>query len=335
MASVELIEAPSGVVETSVPTTPRRGITRYLLARIGSGLLVVWLALSLVFFVFRALPGSADLRLLLGANGRELSAEQIATARADLGLDQPILTQYLTYFGDLLHGDLGTSYLLKKPVSEIVFAPFGATLVLTLAALVLAWLLALGGTVATSGRRAIIESPARVVEIVAASMPQFWLGIVLLVVFAIGLHWFPVAGGNDLRALVLPAFALAIPIAGLLAQLSRQTFEEALEQHFVLSARARGFSDLQVRLRYALRHALTPALALSGQAVGWLIGGAIIIEEIFARPGIGRVIFQAVNARDLPVILGVVVVVAIGYVVVNILVDLLQRVIDPRTEAAR
>lgn len=324
-------DAPTTGYEAGAGASPATRFFRFLVMRALTGLFVVWAAVTIVFFVFRALPGSSNLQLLLGGAGvRTLDAAQVAAVRAELGLDEPLFVQYGIYLGGLLHGDLGTSYLQAQPVASLIGAPLISTLQLTIVALALAWLLALTFTLLTAGRAVYIAAPARAAEIVVASLPQFWLALMLLIVFAISLRWFPVAAGSTPAGMMLPAFALAAPLAGMLGQLSRQTFEEILEQPFILSSRARGSSETRVRVIHALRHSLAAPLALSGQAAGWLVGGALVIEQIFARPGIGRSVFQAVGTRDLPVILGVVIAVAVGYVVVNVIVDSIQRLVDPR-----
>jgi len=210
----------------------------------------------------------------------------------------------------------------------------GATLELTVAALVLAWLLVLLLTVITAGRGRLIGGAASLLETLSAALPHFWLGVVLLAVFAFGLRWFPPAGSDSLASLVLPAFSLAIPLAGFIAQVTRESLELTLDQPFVLTARTRGLSDLAVRFRHALRHALLPGVALSGWAIGALISGAVVCEVIFSRKGIGRQLYQAVQLQDLPLVIGISLVVAAGYVLANILVDLLYQWIDPRQQEA-
>ncbi|KAB2582156.1 ABC transporter permease [Rhodococcus erythropolis] len=298
--------------------------------RLASGVIVVWSAVTIAFFVLRVLPGSQNVSGLIGAAGKQLTPEQIDEARRQLGLDRPLTVQYFSYLGNLLRGNLGSSYIQKQPVVDILAAPFLATLQLSIIALAVSWIMAVVWTLSTGGRRSLAESVGRVVEIVSTSLPQFWLGLMLLLVFGSGLHWFPVSGGKGFTSLVLPVLTLAIPLAGLIGQLTRGSFEDALSQPFMLSARARGLSNEAARRRHALRHALLPGLAFSGQAMGYLLGGALVVEQIFARPGIGRIIFQAVSSKDLPVVLGVVILVAVSYVVIGILIDILYRVVDPR-----
>jgi peptide/nickel transport system permease protein len=169
-----------------------------------------------------------------------------------------------------------------------------------------------------------------VLELLAISSPPFWIGLVLLSVFAFGLGWFPVAGADGIQSLILPALTIALPVAGILGQVLRTSLEDAEEQPFVTSARARGAGPARLVLRHTLRHAAIPALTLAGYIVGSLLGGAVVVESVFARPGLGRVALSAITNRDLPVVMGIIVFTAIVFVLVNLLVDLAYRAIDPR-----
>lgn len=302
---------------------------RAVLGRLASAVLVLWLAATSVFFLTRLVPGD-PVHAILGVSGAAPSPELVAATRAAHGLDQPVLVQYGGYLAGLLRGDLGTSYQLKRPVADVVGEQIGATVQLTVAALVLAWGIALASILLTARVGRFLDGLGRVVEVVLASLPHFWVGILLLVVFAFGLGWFPVAGGDGLVALVLPALTMAIPLAGFLAQVTRESFTDALEQPFATTSRARGAREVVVRFRHALRHAVLPGLTLSGWAVGSLLSGAVVAEVVFARQGIGRTLVEAITARDLPVVLAVVVLAAAAYVGVNLVVDALHRVADPR-----
>ncbi|MNC21488.1 Glutathione transport system permease protein GsiC [compost metagenome] len=252
----------------------------------------------------------------------------------EYGLDKPLAVQYVFYLGRLLQGDLGVSYSQHLPVTRVLAEQGGATLELTIAALLLAWVLVLLLTVVTAGRGRLVGGIASLAETLSAALPHFWLGVVLLAVFAFGLRWFPPAGSDSFASLILPAFSLAIPLAGFIAQVTRESLELTLDQPFVLTARTRGLSDLAVRFRHALRHALLPGVSLSGWAIGALISGAVVCEVIFSRKGVGRQLYQAVQAQDLPLVIGISLVVAAGYVLANILVDLLYQWIDPRQQEA-
>lgn len=309
---------------------PRRigGVIRRVLGKLAGAIFVLWAVATLTFVLLRFIPGDPVL-LILGTSGSPSAAVVNATRKA-FGLDQPVFVQYLKFLGGAIHGDFGTSYQLKIPVATVIGEQLPSTVQLVIAAVILSWIISLLITVPTAGRGPLVERIGRSVEIVLASLPQFWIGIMLLVVFAIGLGWFPVAGGTGLAGLFLPALTLAIPIAGFLSQVMRESFENALDQPFVTSARARGASDLRVRFGHALRHALLPGVTLTGWAIGSLFSGAVVVEVVFALPGIGRVLLSAVLSRDIPVVIGVTVVIAAVYVVVNAIVDILYPIIDPR-----
>ncbi len=304
-------------------------IVRRIAIRLAAAILVLWAAATVTFFALRMVPGDPALAIL-GGPGANPTPEAIAQVTEQYGLDEPLVVQYATYLGNLATGDLGQSPALKRSVVDAIAEAIVPTLQLTVAALVLAWVLALLTVLLTVRRRRAVSSFGSGLEILSSSLPQFWLGLMLLVVFAFHLNWFPVSGGSGLRALVLPAFALAIPLAGFLGQATRESFESAMEQPFVTSARARGMSDRAVRLRHALRHALLPGLTISGWAVGFPISGAVVVETVFARPGLGRTLLIGVLARDLSLTVGIVLLLAAVYVAVNLVVDSLYPIIDPR-----
>ncbi|MCU1727103.1 ABC transporter permease [Pseudomonas sp. 7P_10.2_Bac1] len=299
--------------------------------RLAGGVLVLWAVATLTFFALRLMPGDPVLAILGGPSGNP-SPETIAEATREFGLDKPLAVQYVLYLGRLVQGDLGMSYSQHLPVTRVLAEQSWATLQLTFTALVLAWLLVLLLTVLTAGRQRWVAKVASFAETVSAAIPHFWLGLVLLAVFAFGLRWFPPAGSDGWRTLVLPSVALAIPLAGFIAQVTRESLELTLEQPFVLTARTRGLSEIAVRFKHALRHAVLPGISLSGWAIGALISGAVVIEVIFSRKGLGRQLYQAVQAQDLPLTIGISLAVAAVYVLANILVDLLHLWVDPRQQ---
>jgi peptide/nickel transport system permease protein len=207
-------------------------------------------------------------------------------------------------------------------------------LTLTATALIASWLIAVAVTLLTAHRSRGLAALGSGLETLLAALPQYWLGIVLLVVFAFTLHWLPVVGDGGAEGLVLPALTLALPLAGFLGQVTRDEFSSAMEQPFAVSARARGMSDFGVRWRHALRHAVLPGLTLSGWALGSLFSTAVIVEAVFVRPGLGRVLVDAVKSQDMPVVVGVTLFVATIYVVANLLVNLAFGRIDPRLRSA-
>ncbi len=303
-------------------------LLRYAAARLGSALLVVWAAATCAFVVLQLVPGD-PVRAVVGSHAL-VGAEQREAIRHQYGLDRPLLVQYVSHLGQLAQGRLGESYQLQQPVGDVLADQLGPTAELALWSTVTAVLLAVAVTLLTTGRARWPRRLSSVVELVVVSTPAFWLGIVLLTVFSFRLGWLPVTDTGDARALVLPVLTLALPIAAVLAPVLREGLLGALGQPFTLSARARGLAEHQVRSRHALRHAALPALTLAGWFTGTLLGGAVVVENVFARSGIGRVTLQAVSDRDLPVIQGVVALSAVVFVVAAALVDLAYAAVDPR-----
>jgi peptide/nickel transport system permease protein len=328
-------EPPATDSQSQPAPRRRRRIARRVLVRLLGAIVVLWAAATFTFFVQALLPGSRATLLLNEQSGQQknYTAAQLAPVNRQYGFSKPILTQYWDYISGLAHGDFGNSYTQHQPVLTIIARQVGPTFALTLTALAFAWVIALLLTIATAKRGRFVSAIGSGFEIVTAGLPYYWLGILLLVVFSIDLKLFPVEGGTGLTGLVLPALTLGIPLAGFLGQVTRDEFERVLDQPFVTSARARGMGDLQVRLRHVLRHAVLPAITLSGWALGALISGAVIVETVFARPGIGNVIVTAAQSRDVPLVSGVVILVAAVYIVANLLVDLAYVIIDPRLRA--
>ncbi len=301
-----------------------RAVGKRLLAAVA----VVWGAATLGFLALQSLPGD-PVDWLLGPNTMATPAlrEQV---RADFGFDRPVPVQYLGYLNDLAHGRLGESYQLQQPVGELIGSRLWPTAELAAAGLLLALLAASLAAVATAGRSRTVRGAVSTAELVITAAPQFWVGIVLLSVFSFQLRIFPVAGARDLSALVLPAITLALSVTGILSQVLREGLETALAEPFAVTARARGLSRTAVLLRHAYRHAAVPLMTLTGWLVGSLLGGVVPVETVFGRPGIGALVLQAVTTRDLPVIMGVIVLSSGVFVVTSALVDLLHLAVDPR-----
>ncbi|MCX2731915.1 ABC transporter permease [Saccharopolyspora sp. NFXS83] len=308
-----------------------RRVARWIASRAVGALIVLWAAASGTFLIQALMPGDRATLLLNQSSGenRERTPEELAPVNAQHGFDDPLPVQYWNYFAGLLRGDLGTSYQLHRPVLGLILEQITPTLVLACTALVLAWAFAVVVTVLTAGRGRWIAAIGSGLETVAAALPHYWLAAILLVVFAIEFQLFPVEGQGGALGLVLPALTLALPLSGFLGQVTRDEFTAVLDRPFVLSARARGMSDLRVRVRHVLRHSLLPAVSLSGWAIGALFSGAVIAETVFVRPGIGQVLVQAANSRDIPLVGGIVLFVAVVYVLANLIVDALHALIDP------
>jgi peptide/nickel transport system permease protein len=319
---------------------PRRdasaAILRAVLSRIGSAVFVLWGVVTITFLALAILPGDRATILLNITSGQviERTPAELAPINAQYGFDQPIIVQYGHYVAGLLRGDLGTSYELQRPVVNIIREQIAPTFTLAVAALLLAWILTVPWTLLTAGRGRRLGSLGAVAETVLAGLPQYWIGILLLIVFAIGLGWFPVIGGTSFANTVLPTVTLAIPLAGFLGQSIRSEFDRTMREPFVLSARARGMSASGVRARHVLRHALIPGITLSGWAIGSLISGAVLVESVFARPGLGAVLVNAVSDKDFPLVSGIVILSSAFYVVINFVVDLIYLAVDPRLRGA-
>lgn len=297
--------------------------------RLLAGVGVLWGAATLTFIAVNFSGGDTALAILGGPDALP-TPELLARVRAEYGLDQPLIVQYGNYVLRLAQGDLGESYRLRIPVLQAIGEQIGATLQLSVTAALLAVLLALVCAILTANRSRWIRSFASGSELVISSAPSFVIGILLMLVFSFHWHLLPPSGSVGWRTLILPSVALALPVAAVLTQLLRQSLEETLEQPFIAMARARGLSETAVRLRHALRHALVPLVTLAGFIFASLLGGAVVIELLFARQGIGRLMLDATSNKDVPMVLGVTLLAAAVYVVVNLAVDLINRWIDPR-----
>ncbi|MDQ4138689.1 MAG: ABC transporter permease, partial [Actinomycetota bacterium] len=279
--------------------------------------------------MFQLMPGDPADTLLRGIF--EVTPEVKAEVIADYGLDRPIWLQYLQYVGGLLTGDLGHSYQMRQPVTEVIGANLGYTGALAGTALLLALVLSTAGALASAGRGPVASLVSQAVELLAISVPSFWIGLLLLTTFSFAIPLFPSSGGDGFGSLVLPAVTLAVPITGVLSQVLRERIDEALEQPFVTTVRSRGAGQVRVRLLHVLRHAVLPALTVSGAVLGSLLVGTAVVETLFARPGLGRVLLNAVVGNDVPVVMGVIVFGALVFVLVNSLVDVIAAAVDPRS----
>lgn len=319
----------------AAPDEDRRGAPRWpriLLRSLVDLVLVVWLAATIAFLALRLIPGDPLDVLLSGV--QDATPEMRAEIAAHYGLDRPAIVQYVGYLWGVVQGDLGTSYHRGSPVTQVLFSELGPTVELTVAAMLVAVVAAVALALATSGQRPGVRLAAQGLEIVAVSVPSFWLGIVLMTVFSFGLKWVPAFSGDSPAGLILPVVTLAVPLVGVITQLLRERVEHQLHEPFVTTVRARGVSEARLRSQHLMRHASVPVLTLSSIIFGSLLTGTVVIETLFARPGIGRVIVLALQDRDLPVVLGFVVFAAVVFIVINTVVDLLLPLIDPRLKGA-
>ncbi|WP_245667475.1 ABC transporter permease [Actinomadura macra] len=300
---------------------------RWLVRRLLLTILVMLGAATVAFAGLQLTPGDPA-RVILGSTTP--SPEQVEQVRHELGFDRPVLVQYGLFLGRLAKGDLGRSYQLREPVGNLIGDQAWSSAALALTGFAVAFAVATALAVATAGRRPALRRLSVGLELIAISTPGFWVGVLLLTFFAFRWHLFPVAGGSGPGALVLPSATLALGLVGVYAQVMREGMERALDEPFVLTARTRGGGETAVRLRHALRHALIPMITISGWSVGALLSGAVVIETIFSRQGIGRVMAAAIASRDLPVVTGVILVSALAFSLINMAVDGLYRIVDPR-----
>lgn len=316
----------------SAPDSGTRRLLRTLMLRLASALFVMWGTITVTFIVLSVLPGDRATILLNITSGQviERTPQELAPINALYGFDKPIGEQYLHYFWQLLHGNLGLSFELQRPVVHIIVEQLAPTFTLAIASLLLAWAIAIPWTLLTAGHGKRLSAVGSAIETIMAGIPQYWIGILLLIVFAIGLRWFPVVGGTNLMGTILPAITLAIPLAGFIGHSLRDEFEHSLQEAFVLSARTRGMSMSGVRLTHVLRHALIPAITLSGWAIGNLLSGAVLVEAVFARPGLGNVLVNAVSNKDFALVSGIVMLISFLYIIINLAVDVIYLIVDPR-----
>lgn len=305
---------------------------RAAVSRVAGAAAVMLIVATLAFAALQLIPGDPA-EAALGGPGSQASAEALAAARAEFGLDRPILVQYFDFLWRLVRGDLGVSYSQRIPVAQVLQHAIGPTLALAGLSLAVAWLIALVSVFVASGTSRAGRAVTSALDLVAAAMPNFWLAGLLVLLFTSVLGWLPAVSTGGFTGIILPALALAIPTAGFIAQVCRAGVDVARDAPFVESARARGETESGVRLRHILRHGIVPGLNMTAWALGSLLGGAAVIEVIFARPGLGRTLVNAVTVRDIPVVLGVVLFAALAYVVVTLVTDLTIARVDPRTEA--
>ena len=261
--------------------------------------------------------------------------DQVAQMRAQLHLDEPILQQYGRFVGNAVRGDLGTSIRSRRPVATEIAENVGSTAQLALASMAVA--IGLGiplGLVAALGRNSWLDVAAMVVALLGVAMPSFWLGLLLIFAFSLHLGWFPATGGGDLHHLVLPAVTLGMIAAAIIARLTRSSMLEVLGQDYVRTARAKGLAWWGVVVRHALKNALIPIVTIFGLQFGNLLAGAVIVETVFSRPGLGRLVVGGILAKDFPLVQGAVLFVAVTYVLINVLVDVAYAFVDPRIRVA-
>ena len=302
-------------------------MTTYILRRLGLSVLVLWGAVTIVFAAIRLAPGDPA-QLMLGPSA---SAQDVAALRTRLGLDQPAPVQYARYLGQVARLDLGESLRLNQPALSAILERVPQTARLTALAMLAAVLLSFPMGIAAAIRPATpVDRLISVVSLLGQSVPNFWLGIMLILVFARGLQLLPSGGADTWQHLILPAATLALPLVGILTRLIRSGLLDVLVDDYIRTARAKGLAPRAVIVRHALLNMLIPVVTVMGLQLGTLLGGAVIVESVFAWPGVGRLLVEAIGNRDYPLVQASILVITSAFVVINFLVDLSYGVLDPR-----
>ena len=315
-------------------------MSTYLIQRLLQAIPVLFLISAIVFTVTYFIPGDPAMIVL----GQGASEEALQAVRERLQLDQPLPVRYGVWLSDMVRGDLGNSILSRQPVTTLVGRALPITLYLTLFALIIAVAISIpAGTIAALKRNTWIDVLATTWAFLGVSIPGFWLAIMLVYVFGVRLQWVPLQGyidprtdlGDSLKTMILPAITLGVFLSGPLTRYLRSSILQTLSQEYVVVARAKGLSEQQVLNRHILRNSLIPFITVLGIQLGYLIGGAVIVENVFALPGIGALAVSAIGNRDYPLIQGITLVIAAGFVLINLVVDLLYAVLDPRIRVGR
>lgn len=310
----------------------------YTIRRILSAIPTLLVVAVMIFFLIRCVPGSPALTML----GDEATVEEIAAMEEEMGLDQPVVVQFVKWIGNILKGDFGTSIYYEKPVLEVIFSRMQPTVILVIYAMIIGIVIGVSlGMLAAIYRNSWIDKVCMVLSTLGISLPGFWLGLNLVLLFAVTLGWFPSVGYvyieeggllETLRYLTLPAVALGLQRSASLARITRSSMLEVLNEDYIRTARAKGLPTRRVICLHALKNSMNQILTQIGISIAHLLGGSIVIENIFTIPGLGRLAYDAITRRDYPLIQGQILYIAFIYVFINLIVDLLYKFFDPRIE---
>jgi peptide/nickel transport system permease protein len=300
---------------------------RYILYRLVLTIFVLLGVSLVVFFMIRLVPGDPA-ELLADQWATKEDIEQI---RRDMGLDQPITVQYFRFMDSLLHGDLGHSVITKVPVTTEIAARFPYTLELAVTGTVIAVVMGtVAGTISAVKPFSLFDNAAMILSLLGVSTPAFWLGLMLILAFSVNLRWFPAMGATSAKHLILPSLTLGLLTAGVIARQSRSSMLQTLQEDYIVTARSKGLLERAVVYRHALKNALIPVITIVGLQFGHLLGGTVLVESVFAWPGMGRLLVDAIFTRDYPIIQGAVLMFAMVFALVNLSVDLTYGLLDPR-----
>ncbi|MGI8691176.1 MAG: nickel ABC transporter permease [Thermomicrobiales bacterium] len=303
-------------------------MSRFLIGRLAATIPVLLGVWFLVFMMLHLVPGD-PVKIMLA--DFQTSPQQIELLRSQLHLNDPLPKQFARFVANAARGDLGLSIRSKRPVRTEIAENLGATLQLAIAALLIAIVVGVTlGMIAAIHQNGWLDFGPMLVALCGVSMPSFWLGLLLIFFFSLRLGWFPATGGGDLKHLILPALTLGLGASAIIARLTRSSMLEVLRQEYMTTARAKGLRETRVVIRHGFKNALIPVVTIFGLQFGSLMAGTVIVETVFARPGIGRLIVTAILAKDFPMVQGIVLLIATTYVIVNLIVDISYGILDPR-----
>lgn len=303
---------------------------KYILKRLVMMLPVIFGVSFLVFFTLKLAPGDPA-RMVAGSEADEAAVEEI---RTDLGLDKPIMLQYVTYMGNLLQGNMGTSYSTGKSVSAEIAARLPATAKLALCGMLIATIIAIPiGVLSATKQYSIVDNASMVFALLGVSIPNFWLGLMLILFFSLSLGWLPSGGNEGFASIIMPAVTLGVGSAANITRTTRSSMLEVINQDYIRTVRSKGVTEKKVILNHALHNALIPVVTVVGLQMGTLLGGAVVTETIFSWPGIGRLMIESIKKKDEPMVLGCLIIFALCFSIVNLLVDILYAYIDPRIKS--
>jgi peptide/nickel transport system permease protein len=303
-------------------------VALYLLKRFVLTVPVLFATALLIFFIFQLIPGDV---VQASMTQKLMTAEEQNQIKEALGLNKPVLERAASYAVALLQGDMGRSFRTGQPVLDMLFSQLPYTVILIAWSLLLAVLMGIPlGLAAALRRNSSVDTAAMTAAVLGASIPQYWFGLVLILVFAVNLKWLPATGSAGFDTLILPAITLGVGNAAIIARLTRSAMVEVLQSDFVRTAEAKGVGRSRVVLRHAFRNSLIPIITMLGLQVGALLGGAVVVEVVFARPGLGTIVVQSILKRDIPVVQGGIVLIAALFVLVNLIVDVSYSFLDPR-----
>lgn len=306
-------------------------LARYLANRVAQLVPVLFLISLIVFSIMHALPGDPVQLMLAGAESGSVTPERQDELRELMGLNDPLPVQYFRFVRGAVTGDLGTSVRLRSPVLDLILERFGSTLQLSLGGIFFAIVIGMStGIIAALKQGSWVDTLSMMMAYVGVSLPLFWLGLLLILVFSFRLGWFPPAGQEGLRALVLPSITLGLVSAGVVSRLTRSSLVETLVEDYVRTARSKGLPARIVTIRHALRNAFLPVLTILGLQFGAMLAGTVVTETVFSRPGLGRLVVNAILWKDYPLVQGIILFMATTYVVVNLVVDICYAWLDPR-----